>query len=475
MNAALRDYYLLWRMALSTRARHAHTFVLGLSALATLLVGFLVHLKNGDALLTIGMGLRVALGCLALGAVMYFLPGAVKLNTPVNARLVPRMRRRLVQLTVGIWIVATLLATVLAIDTRLSLPGVFLATGEFIAIYGLAVSGHPAGTVLQCAIVPFIMMRNSVFGDLVKLATRMPYFAPATCLLLAFGAWVLATMFMNGGERHYAMRKREKVKSERRSPAGQFRERKANPFTARVYSAILRRDCARRDGGTLLGHLLGAREHWTNQVLVLGGAALLAGAVIFAARNYGNGRLTEFVSYVGGAFATGCLLLPLFEFERRNVRLMDTRGEQALLRLAPVMPASPSAFNRGVARMLLGRAVFGWCVLVAVVLWLTAAAGPSGPGFFRQACLCCLLLPLLGTNLRDHARRSSLLGLGPVLVLLVTAGISFAVGAVASQIVGIPVTAGAALASIVIALVVVPWRWQRSVEAPVAFPAGRLA
>jgi len=146
-----------------------------------------------------------------------------------------------------------------------------------------------------------------------------------------------------------------------------------------------------------------------------------------------------------------------------------------LLRLAPVMPASPSAFNRSVARMLLGRAVFSWCVLVAVVLGLTAAAGPSGPGFFRQACLCCLTLPLLATNLRDHARRSSLLGLGPVLVLALTAGISFAAGAVANRTVGLPVTAGAALASIVIALVVISWRWQRSVEAPVAFPVGRLA
>jgi hypothetical protein len=40
---------------------------------------------------------------------------------------------------------------------------------------------------------------------------------------------------------------------------------------------------------------------------------------------------------------------------------------------------------------------------------------------------------------------------------------------------GLPVTAGAALTSIVIALVVVPWRWRRSVAAPVAFPVGRLA
>jgi hypothetical protein len=86
-------------MALSTRHARANAIVLGFTAFATLGVGALVQLNEGDLLLSAGLSLRVALGLLLAGWMMYFVPGAVKLNTPFTARLVPRMRRRLIELT----------------------------------------------------------------------------------------------------------------------------------------------------------------------------------------------------------------------------------------------------------------------------------------------------------------------------------------------------------------------------------------
>jgi len=53
--------------------------------------------------------------------------------------------------------------------------------------------------------------------------------------------------------------------------------------------------------------------------------------------------------------------------------------------------------------------------------------------------------------------------------------ISFAVGAVAHTVFGLPVIVGAALASIVIAAALVANGFRRARTAPYAFPAGRLA
>lgn len=242
-----------------------------------------------------------------------------------------------------------------------------------------------------------------------------------------------------------------------------------------MYLSFLRRDCASRDAGKLLGHLLGARGHWSYQALSLLLVTLVGGAALLALRLYGGDTLRVMAANGGWIFALGVMLVPLFEHERRNIRLMETRGEQALLRLAPAMPATAGAFNRTLARVQLRSALPGWCMQVAAVLALTLAAGAPLSFHAMQLCACCLTLPLIGTNLRRHARDAGLLGLGPVLTLLLSAAISFAAGAWINARFGLPLTAGAALASILIALVAVPWRWKRSVAAPIAFPVGRLA
>ncbi len=46
MKAALRDYYMLWRMALGARQSHANAFLLIVTGLAALAVGLLVWLRR---------------------------------------------------------------------------------------------------------------------------------------------------------------------------------------------------------------------------------------------------------------------------------------------------------------------------------------------------------------------------------------------------------------------------------------------
>jgi hypothetical protein len=114
-------------------------------------------------------------------------------------------------------------------------------------------------------------------------------------------------------------------------------------------------------------------------------------------------------------------------------------------------------------------------VLLAAALWMTLASGAPAAMLLKQACLACLVLPLIGTNLRKHAVHAGLLGLGPILCLFASCAASFAAGAVMQRTLGTPLLPGAAFASVLIAAIAVPWRWKRSVDAPIAFPVGRLA
>ena len=475
MSAALRTHAVLARMALSSRQPHAGILVLSFAVLAAAAIGVLVQLKMEDPILSIGVAARIGLAGLVAGWAGYFLPGAIKLNTPGNARLVPALRRRLMQLTAGAWAAATLLMALLAVGSGLAPALVLLGVGIALATFALARTGHWAGIAMQFALFPLVAVSRDIPAGALEWLAHGPGLALASLLMLAYGAFTLRTMFMHGGDRHYAQRERQKLQTERLSPKGQFKEGRPNRLATKIYLAFLRRDCAGRDAGKLLGHLLGVREHWSYQALSLALVTLIGGAALLLLRVYGGDTLRVMAANGGWIFALGVMLVPLFEHERRNIRLMETRGEQALLRLAPAMPATAGAFNRTLARVHLRSALLGWCMQVAAVLSLTLAAGAPLSFHAMQMCACCLTLPLIGTNLRRHARDAGLLGLGPLLALLLSAGISFAIAALLRAAFGLPLTAGAALASILIALVVVPWRWKRSVAAPIAFPVGRLA
>ncbi|MBD8529201.1 MULTISPECIES: hypothetical protein [unclassified Massilia] len=414
MSQALRDFYLLWRMARSTRHKRRIKWLLGAIALIVV-VTFLLFLESRDVLLAVGVGVRIALAGLTLVAVMSFLPGAVKLNTPINAQLVPRMRRRLMQLTAGVWVTATAVATLVALGTRLPAPLVFLATGSFIATQGLALSGHRAGFYLQFVGYAILGFGGSnLVGEALERAAGGWYFVVCAGLMVVFSAYALKAMFMGGGDRHYALRERQRHQLDPLGPQGHSGERNRHRLSTALYVGALRRDCARRNAGKLLAHLLGPKDHWTSQTLALAAIVVpMAGAMLLI-RHHGGDTLRRLLAGLGWAFAAGFLLGPL------------VRG------------ATES-------------------VLVT------------------QFSLCCLMLPLLGLNLRDQARLGSMLGSSVFLFLLASAAVSLVAGLILYAATGLPVMPGAALTSIVITCVDMAQHWRRSADAPFAFPVGRLA
>ncbi|MCX7273935.1 MAG: hypothetical protein NTV19_12295, partial [Burkholderiales bacterium] len=156
----------------------------------------------------------------------------------------------------------------------------------------------------------------------------------------------------------------------------------------------------------MLVHLLGARNHWVNRAVVLVSILALAGVALLIMRANARPDTQQLIANLGWLFALPLLLGPVFDPEKRNVRLKDTAGEQALLRLVPPLPAGASAFNRKVAVTLLRTALLEWAMLAGAVLCLGMMTGASAANLFKQACLCCLTLPLVAATLRDHAHRS---------------------------------------------------------------------
>lgn len=479
MSAALKgpaaDYWLLWRMALSTRHARASAIVMGATGIATLLVAFLVQLKNADPLLTASVAVRVALGGMMMGWMLYFVPGAVKLNTPVNARLVPRLRRRLIELTALVWLVAIVSSALVVQGTKLSPALVSLGTGTWIAAYGLGQSGNRAGAWVQFGAWMLVVFNEHLPAGLVAQLKSGTGFAVAACLMLAFGALALQWMFLDGGERHYAAREAQILQAEKLTAAGQFKERKQHRVGASLYDWVLRRDSLARDSGRLLGHLLGARNHWVYRALAMAGILAVGVAAVGLLKVFGSLELQEMTRNTGWAGAALLMLGALFDCERRNVRLKDTASEQALMRLVPPLPSGAPAFNRRLAGTLLRVGLLEWAMLAATVQCLGLLSGASPADLGMQACLCCLTLPVVAANLRDHAHRAGLLGWRLLCGFVLSTCTSVAVGAAANTAFGLPVLAGAALASIVIAIALVARGFQRAAMAPYAFPAGRLA
>lgn len=473
--APLADYWLLWRMALSTRHPRASAIVLGLTAVATIVVALLVQLKNADPLMTAGVALRVALGGVMMGWMLYFVPGAVKLNTPFTARLVPRLRRRLIELTALVWLVAIVSSALMTQGTRLSPALVLLGTGTWLAAYGLGQSGNRVGAWVQFAAWMLVVFHEHLPAGLLDALKSGTGFAIAALLMLTFGALALQWMFLNGGERHYAAREAQILQADKLTVAGQFKERKQHRIGASLYEWVLRRDSAARNSGRLLGHLLGARNHWVHRALAMAGILAVGVVAMVLLHFFGSADLQDMITNIGWAGAAMLMLGALFDCERRNMRLKDTAAEQALMRLVPPLPGGAPAFNRQLAGTLLRVGLLEWAMLAATALCLGLLSGATLANLGWQACLCCLTLPVVAANLRDHAQRVGLLGWQLLCGFVLSVCISVAVGAAAHGVFGLPVLAGTALASIVIAIALVANGFRRAETAPYAFPAGRLA
>lgn len=172
---------------------------------------------------------------------------------------------------------------------------------------------------------------------------------------------------------------------------------------SRTYNWFLRRDVARKDGRALALHSLGRSGHW-GPIFVVG--VISTAAVIAMALNMDVAVRDVSRTGVGMVvqLACACLLFVLAFQAQALLSAMHTRtGEQALVKLAPGIPAA-QRLNRELAAGMLRRLLYGWLTVTGLACLFGVVTGATAESLLRAVGLACISLLLLPSVLRDYAR-----------------------------------------------------------------------
>jgi len=182
-----------------------------------------------------------------------FVPGSILLNSPANARLLPRQRRRLQQMAVGSWVLVT--------------AGVTAAMGQWAAlpVVGISLIGLALTRAGRTEAAPLFLVginwqtlsRHVLPSAIVDAAGSKAGLVTLSVLLLPMGVWALRTLY----------------------PAA---------------------------AGRLLMHALGPLAHWSAWIAGMGGMLLFGAAVRLLLGWRGGDALREFI---GGPMGAGLAAL----------------------------------------------------------------------------------------------------------------------------------------------------------------------
>ena len=470
MRTRLQEYRMLWRAAVTHANTRSTRFVGWFVLLGVVVLGAAVAAKSG-ARAALALFWCAAFVILLLNWGWRFMPGAVKLNHPANARLVPQMRPRLVELSCLVCCTGIAgIATAPFADTA-GLGGALFWIVLLTVGTGLGAAGHRAGSTVLVA-ASFC----AIFAGKLAASVSAMLSHPVVILLslpLYAGVIVVAVraMFPQGGEQHWKMEARRARWQEGGGKGDPFVERMAGVYTKGRYAASLRRDSSRRDGQRLLLHALGPTHHLGEGAAAIGLMAVVLGVLgVFMAWRIDAGV----VRGIGWLFAAMLLFVPLSHSLRLGQLAVGRAAEQGLVRLAPALPAGAPAFNRLLGRALLLRALAGWGMASGAALVLVALGGAGAPELLRMAGICCLALPMVALPLRDHAAGRQLSGVPAVLLLLLCFVGCLVLAMVLAKATGLPAMALAALLGIGIAVLAVLRGLHVMAASPCAFPAGRI-
>ena len=463
MSARLRQYRMLWQAAHAQIHPRAQTVLWSAVVILTVAVASLMAAVYG-VLTGLGWALCTLAGLLLFDWTMAFVPGALGLNTPADAQLVPAMRARLVELVLLVWLAAVgLLAAGLQLipaASHLVLPFTMAGTLGVTTLF----AGVGAGLVLM---LPFFFpYLTEGWQGWLRDAAAQPGVMPLLAVAMVLPAVpVVRALFPRGGERHWAMREHLARLSGGSGSSAMFDS--TGRYSIRLF--LSRRTRGRGAPGALLLRALGPNLYYLMLSTTIGGALAFT-AMTWHAR--GTAIADESVPTmlkIGGFML--CFLFPAVAVP---FWLARTRGEQALVRLAPVSPIDPARFNALLARAMLRHGLVIWAWASAVSLLLALASGARGVELVWQACLCCVTLPVLALVLRDHARapRWGMVFYG--VAALGLSCISPIVAVFGAKWLGWPVWSIATPIALVLTAMLVHRRWRRMCEAPMAFPVGRL-
>lgn len=474
---AIPDFRRIWRATTVQRDRRSMTqlgwLALTLAVLGELGAGAIVLKHQQDPLLLLRVLSGVAAGWLALVWTMLFVPASILLNSPANARLVPRQRRRLIQMAVAGWLLVIAGMTAAAADWA-AIPAVGLGMIGF----ALMRAGRNEATPLFIISINWpSLSRHLLPPAVVEAVSSGAGLMVLGALLAPAGVWALRTMYPPGGDSHLA-RRGEQIKRaawfgrEGWTNAGEG-NRMSRWTNVQVYRAMFRRALRRPRPGPMLMHALGPAAHWSAWIgavvlmlLVSGGLRLMLAWRGAAAPG----------AFLDGAMSSGLaamVVVILFSTVVFSQQMRKTGGEQSLLRLTP-LAGGAALLNRRLARELLKNTLRNWVVLTALILVSVIIVGAGPEIVLRQGALCVLAgqvatMGLLGDFADDggwNVARAVRAGLLAV-VELIAAAVLARTGA-ASIWTWLPAIA------IAVGAVLLVRAWRKMLAAPPAFPAGRM-
>jgi hypothetical protein len=478
MNTALHDIRRIWRV--TTMQRDERTMmVLGWLALVCIILGEfgagLIVLKHQDGPLLL---LRVLCGVgafwLGFAWMTLFVPASIQLNSPANARLLPRQRRRLMQMAAGSWFLVTAGITVATGEW-----GAFPAAGLSLIAFALMRAGRNEATLLFIIGINWSSLSRHVLPPtVVHAVTGNAGLLVLSALLLPAGAWALRSLYPAGGDDHLARRGEQVARVAKRGenelgnmgPVGRL----SGWTSARIYEAVLRRGLRRPRPGAMLMHALGPGAHWSTWIVSMASMPLISLALRLLLEWRGGTALHDFITGAMSAGLAAMTIVIVFSTATLSQRIHKTSGEQALLRLTP-LAGDAALLNRRLAMQLLGSALRHWLMLTVAVLVSVAILDAGAGILLRQAALCVLagqaaMWALLGDFAGDggwdvpRAVQAGVLAMFELLAALLLDKLS-----------GISIWAWLPA----IALVIGAWRlrhaWHTMLAAAPAYPAQRMA
>lgn len=477
MNASLfQDFRRIWTVTTLQRGERT-MLMLGWLALAA---GGLAGLGAFLAVLAHKQGplfpLQILTGLFAswLGLVwmVLFVPGSIMLNSPANARLVPRQRRRLMQMAAAGWLLVCAGMSFASWEW-----GVFPAVGLGLIGFALLRAGKGwAGLLFIIALNWGSLARHVLPPAVVEAVSSHTGLWILSVLMLPAGVWALRSLYPAAGDAHLAWRG-DPLMRQAQSNANDVTNlgplaRLSRAASARLYGPVLQRDLRRPRPGRMLMHALGPTTHWsawigsTGLILSVG----LGVRLLLAWR--GEGMLRESVSVIMACVSAMTLII-LFSTAAFSQQIRKTAGEQSLLRLTPLAGSAP-LLNRRLALELLKSALRHWAMLTGAILAAVFLIGGAGEIIAAEAAFCLLagqlaMMGLLGDFAGEsgwNVARGVQAGFLGVFELLVALGLA--------KLSGTSIWAWLALIAIGAGAFQLHRAWRVMLAAPPAFPAGRM-
>lgn len=420
-------------------------------------------------------------------------------NQPTAARLVPDHPQVVQRVLLGAWAGFSLFTGALVA----SLFPLFWLVSGVVAAAGLALLAmsmrYPAAWSLP-ALTMVVLVNAPVRREALALLEGPWQAAPwlAALLVVSAAGLALTTLKGDGGERHRRRHdaRRLRVRAMQGPDAGRAdassytqplgRERGLHQLAHRLYHWRVAKLLARPGGDAwprlMLG--MGPALHPTtlaSQMLIATGIAMvfIVGTALLLPVSRDQGLLRD------GYLMSFCVITMQLQFMAAATSLRRTRREQALLRLVPGAPGGQQlnhrlarSWGRQHLQLLLAAGVLGagLCVLL----------DPAGLGTLwplRAPALMAMALPFGALMLwRDWSRVATQDGV-MLLMMVALLAAEMALAALLWVVFGrtgaVPEDLRWSLATLtsglLAAAVVLPWRWRRMQQAPVAWPVGRMA